>query len=275
MEYYLLLLLLFITIVIVRVLFWLWEFVRTDLRYYLYKLRPFPKEYEAILLRYFPLYQKLPRFLQKRLQACILVFIKEKEFVGVKLKIDETKKVLVAANACLLTIGHDRCMYKNLYTIYLYPETIVKKQQTINGWIVSEQKEVLLGEAWQSGEVVLSWRDLVAGDINPSDGKNVGLHEFAHQLDMLDGEADGTPPLPLKMYRWWTKVMQKEFNKLQQLYKKHKKGFLDYYAITNAAEFFAVATEAFFEKPKKLQKEEPQLYQALKAYYKLDPASWD
>ena len=274
MEYYLLLLSLFTLILFVRVLYWIWEFVRTDLRYHLYKLRPFPKEYEAVLLRYFPLYQKLPNYLKKRLQACIMVFIKEKEFIGVKLSVDETKKVLVGANACLLSIGHDRCMYKNLYTIYLYPDTIVKKQQNFNGYIVSQEQQILLGEAWQSGEVVLSWQDLLAGDINPNDGKNVGLHEFAHQLDMLDGEADGTPPLPLKMYRWWTKIMQKEFDKLQQLYKKHKKGFLDYYAITNAAEFFAVATEAFFEKPKRLQKEEPQLYQALKAYYRLDPASW-
>ena len=139
---------------------------------------------------------------------------------------------------------------------------------------MTEAKQVLLGEAWQGGEVVLSWSDLVAGDENPNDGRNVGLHEFAHQLDMEDGVADGTPPMPLPSYKHWSEVMSREFHKLQKLYKKHKKGFLDYYALTNAAEFFAVATEAFFEKPKLLRRKEPELYEALKEYYRLDPASW-
>ena len=274
MEYYLLLLTIFIIILLVRVLYWLWEFIKTDLRYHLYKSKPFPRKYRNILLRYFPLYQKLPQNLKKRLHACIQVFIKEKEFIGVKISIDETKKVLVAANACLLSIGHNRCEYKHVYTIYLYPETMIKEEQRYDGWIVSEQRQILLGEAWQGGEVVLSWRDLLAGDINPNDGKNVGLHEFAHQLDMQDGTADGTPPMPFRYYKHWVEVMNKEYSKLHNLYQKHKKGFLDYYALTNPAEFFAVATEAFFEKPKQLKAKEPELYEALKTYYNLDPASW-
>ena len=275
MDYYLLLLSLFSAIAFTYALYLGLIYLSTDGRYHLYKrFKPFPKRYQEILKTYFPFYAKLPRYLRRRLEACIMVFIKEKEFIGRGIEIDDTKRVLVAANACLLTIGHDRCEYKHVKSIFLYPEAIFKKERIQNGWIVTEEGQVLLGEAWQGGEVVLSWRDLLAGDANPSDGRNVGLHEFAHQLDMEDGVADGTPPMPLSSYKQWTKVMSREFHKLQELYTKHKKGFLDYYALTNAAEFFAVATEAFFEKPKLLRRKEPELYDALKEYYRLDPASW-
>ncbi len=275
MDYYLVLALIFFILALLYGLYLILIYVGTDGRYHLYKrFKPFPKAYKKVLLEHFPFYAKLPRSLQRRLEACILVFIKEKEFIGRGIEVDEAKKVLIAANACLLTVGHDRCEYKHVKSIYVYPEAVFKKERIQNGWIVTEEGQVLLGEAWQGGEVVLSWRDLVAGDENPNDGKNVGLHEFAHQLDMEDGIADGTPPMPLRNYKHWTKVMRREFHKLQELYKKHKKGFLDYYALTNAAEFFAVATEAFFEKPKQLQRKEPELYEALKEYYRLDPASW-
>ncbi|WP_084275145.1 zinc-dependent peptidase [Nitratiruptor tergarcus] len=276
MQYYLLLMLLFGAILLIYVFYQAFIFLVTDGRYKLYKLLGhFPKKYQEYLKAYFPFYNRLPQHLRKRLEACIFTFIKEKEFIGRGIKIDDMKKVLIAADACLLTIGHDRCEYKHVKSIFVYPEAVMKHEKIANGWIVTEQDQVLLGEAWQGGEVILSWRDLVAGNQNPNDGKNVGLHEFAHQLDMEDGEADGTPPLPLQLYPRWSSIMSKEFAKLQELYKKHKKGFLDYYATTNAAEFFAVATEAFFEKSERLQKEEPELYAILKEYYNLDPASWN
>ncbi len=275
MDYYLLLLAIFLFVTLFYAVYLGFIFLSTDGRYHLYKrFKPFPKKYKEILNKHFPFYSMLPRVLQRRLEACILVFVKEKEFIGKDIEIDDTKKVLIAANACLLTTGHDKCEYKHVKSIFVYPEAVFKKNRIQNGWIVTQEDQVLLGEAWQGGEVVLSWRDLVAGDENPNDGKNVGLHEFAHQLDMEDGVADGTPPMPIRNYKHWTNVMSKEFKKLQELYMKHKKGFLNSYALTNAAEFFAVATEAFFEKPKTLQKREPELYKALKEYYNLDPASW-
>lgn len=275
MDYYLLLLAIIIFIALSYATYLMFLFFSIDGRYHLYKrFKPFPKSYRETLLRHFPFYTMLSKHLRRRLEACILVFIKEKEFIGRKIEIDDEKKVLIAANACLLTIGHDRCEYKHVKSIFVYPEAVFKKNQIQNGWVVTEENQILLGEAWQGGEVVLSWRDLVAGDENPNDGRNVGLHEFAHQLDLEDGMADGVPPMPLQNYKHWTKVMSKEFHKLQELYKKHKKGFLDYYALTDPAEFFAVATEAFFEKPKMLKKKEPELYEALKEYYNLDPAQW-
>ncbi len=275
MNYYILLFSIFIAISLFYLLYHLFIFFVTDGRYILYKkFKPFPKRYKKILLSSFPFYRKLPQPLKRRLEACIMVFIKEKEFIAKGLDLDDEKKVLVAAHACLLTIGHDRCEYKHVKTIYLYPEAVFKREKIQHGWIVTQKDQILLGEAWQGGEVILSWRDLVAGDQIPNDGKNVGLHEFAHQLDMEDGEADGTPPLPLQLYSRWSQIMNKEFHKLKELYKKHRKGFLDYYALSNPAEFFAVATEAFFEKAKQLQRQEPQLYEILKEYYRLDPAKW-
>ncbi|BCD67335.1 zinc-dependent peptidase [Nitratiruptor sp. YY09-18] len=276
MDYYLLLLSLFGFILFAYVLYQLYLYLVTDARYHLLKtLSYFPKRYEAILLKEFPFYLKIPPQLQRRLKACILTFIKEKEFIGRGVNIDEEKRVIIAANACLLTIGHDRCEYKHVKSIFIYPEAVFKKEKIEQGWIVTEQDQVLLGEAWQGGEVILSWKDVLAGDLNPHNGKNVALHEFAHQLDMADGVADGTPPLPLKLYKKWAQIMTKEYKKLHNELKHHHKSFLDPYAATNAAEFFAVATEYFFEKPKKLQKEEPQLYEILKEYYNLDPASWE
>ncbi len=275
MDYYLLLLSLFLAIALVYSLYRLYLFLVTDARYKLYKLLGFfPDSYRQILQKDFPFYRILPPDLRRRLEACILTFIKEKEFIGKGVEIDDEKKVLIAANACLLTIGHDRCEYKHVHSIFLYPEAVFKREKIQNGWIVTEAGQILLGEAWQGGEVVLSWRDLLVGDLNPHDGRNVGLHEFAHQLDMEDGVADGTPPLPWRLYSKWTQVMSQEYKKITELYHKGKRSVLDSYATTNPAEFFAVATEAFFEKPKKLKKEEPQLYELLKEYYNLDPATW-
>ncbi len=275
MDYYLLLLSLFGFIIFVYIIYQVYLYLVTDGRYRLLKrIGYFPKRYEEILNKEFPLYQKLPNELKSRLKACILTFIKGKEFIARGVQIDDEKRVIVAANACLLIIGHDRCEYRHVKSIFLYPEAVFKREKIERGWIVTEQNQILLGEAWQGGEVILSWRDVIAGDLNPNDGKNVGLHEFAHQLDMEDGVADGTPPMPMKLYSRWVHIMNREYEKIKSLYEKGKRSILDRYAITNAAEFFAVATEVFFEKPKKLQKEEPELYELLKSYYNLDPASW-
>ncbi len=275
MGYYLLLLYLFGAILFIYIAYHLYITLVTDGRYRLYKLfGTFPKNYQNILEHSFGFYKLLPKELQRRLHACILTFIKEKEFIGQGIKIDDAKKVLIAANACLLSIGQDRCAYKHIHTIILYPEPIVKNEHIQQGWIVQERRAILLGEAAQGGVVVLSWKDVVAGDSNIDDGLNVGLHEFAHQLDMEDGYADGVPPLPFKLYPLWSKVMRKAYLDLKKLYQKHKKGFLDAYALTNEAEFFAVATEVFFEQPQRLLKYEPELYEILKKFYKLDPLQW-
>ncbi|MRI58991.1 MAG: hypothetical protein C6H99_05745 [Epsilonproteobacteria bacterium] len=275
MSYYLLLLYLFGLMLFGYVAYHIYITLVTDGRYRFYKLfRPFPKRYAKILERSFPFYESLPQNLKRNLEACIMTFIKEKEFIGRGVTIDDEKKVLVAANACLLTVGRDRCEYKHVKTIILYPEAVLKREKIQEGWVVREEEKVLLGEAWQGGAVVLSWSDLQTGDLNPNDGHNVGLHEFAHQIDMEDGYADGVPPLPLRLYPKWSKIMSEAYKDLKELYEKHKRGFLSAYALTNEAEFFAVATEVFFEQPHRLKKYEPRLYELLKEFYKVDPIQW-
>ncbi|MRJ02301.1 MAG: zinc-dependent peptidase [Epsilonproteobacteria bacterium] len=275
MEFYIVLFMLFTFILALYLFYHLYLYLVTDGRYHLYKYRPFPQRYRDYLERWFPFYNLLPRELKRNFHACVLTFMEEKEFIGVGIEVDDYKKLLIAANACLLTAGRDRCEYKHVHTIILYPEAVVKREQIVTGYVVSEENRVLLGEAWQGGAVVLSWRDLILGDLNPRDGRNVGFHEFAHQLDMEDGFPDGTPELPWRLYPLWSQVMEREYKKIERLYREGKRSVLDRYGITSPAEFFAVATEAFFEKPRRLKEEEPELYTLLELYYRVDPAQWE
>ncbi len=130
-----------------------------------------------------------------------------------------------------------------------------------------------LGEAWYRGPVILSWADARAGGQDPRDGQNVVLHEFAHQLDMLDGSADGIPPLPAgEPTRHWRTVMKAEYERLVRESERGRATLLDEYGATSEAEFFAVATECFFEKPLPLSREHPELYGVLSDFYRQDPA---
>ena len=133
----------------------------------------------------------------------------------------------------------------------------------------------MLGESWTSGSVVLAWDSVLKGAANEDDGKNVVIHEFAHQLDQADGVGDGAPILKDRgEYQDWAKVFSKHYEQLVERTNKGRKTLLDNYGATNPAEFFAVATEAFFESRDRLKKKHPNLYSELKDYYQLDPAEW-
>jgi Mlc titration factor MtfA (ptsG expression regulator) len=121
--------------------------------------------------------------------------------------------------------------------------------------------------------VVLSWDSARHGAYDPKDGRNLVFHEFAHKLDMLDGFVNGTPPLKSRnAYRIWSEVMTREFERLQDAAERRRATVLDKYGATNEAEFFAVATECFFERGVKLEKKHPELYEVLQGYYRQDPA---
>ena len=275
MQFYIFIGSIFIVIFLIYIFYNLYLYLSTDFLYKIYKKRKAPKKYEDVLLKYFPFYKVLPPHLKKRLIACIAVFIKNKEFLGVKgIKVDSTKKIIIAANACLLSIGKDRCMYKHVKTVIIYPDIFLIDEKIDNGAVIKEEKKAALGLASNIGVVVISWPELLKGDLNIKDGKNVGIHEFAHQLDLTDGLPDGTPEMDYKLYKEWTDIFSKEFKKLKNLYIKHHKSFLDGYAFENEAEFFAVISEYFFEKPKLLYKKEPLIYEELKKFYRLDPKSW-
>lgn len=131
-----------------------------------------------------------------------------------------------------------------------------------------------LGEAWSNGPVVLSWQDVEIGGMNERDGHNVVLHEFAHKLDVNDGSVDGVPFLDSnEQINEWSEIMSKEYERLVQASEHGKATLLDHYGATNPGEFFAVATECFFEKPVQMQHKHPDLYELLKGYYKQDTAA--
>jgi MtfA peptidase len=138
---------------------------------------------------------------------------------------------------------------------------------------------VLAGESWQQGQVVLSWDDVLAGAADPQDGRNVVIHEFAHRLDQANGAANGAPAFAAgsgsaAQRRQWARVFNAEFESLQRRLAQGQTGLIDAYAATNAAEFFAVTTEIFFERPEALAAAHPALHEQLRGFHGVDPRQW-
>lgn len=236
---------------------------------------PFPETWNRFLQNGWPIYGKLPSDLKKRLQGYTQIFLEEKNFEGCGgLEITDEIKVIISAQACLLLAGRDAKVYPRLKSILVYPHTYVAGGKGIFGGKLQE-KSVRLGESWQTGTVILSWHSVRGGARNVQDGHNVTFHEFAHQLDQEDGTADGAPALStLSATRTWAGCFQHEFKDFLHHLEKGRKTVIDDYGATNGAEFFATATEAFFEKPRPLATRRPELFKQLTSYYQLDPLSW-
>ena len=201
----------------------------------------------------------------------------EKQFVGCGgLSITEEMKLTIAAIASLLLLNERGEYYPKLSSILVYPSTYVAKQtKAISNYIVQESKVVRLGESWSRDRVVLSWSQIQYDTQNWQDGHNVILHEFTHQLDSETGTANGVPLLQHKSdYVTWAKVLTQEYQRLINQVQQGTPTIMSAYGITNPAEFFAVATETFFEKPKLMFQRHPALYHQLKQYYKLNPVEW-
>lgn len=237
------------------------------------RAQPFPREWRACLERWFPLFGRLPKADQDELQGHIQVFLAEKNFEGCRgLKLTDEMKVIIAAQACLLLLHRETDYYPRLHSILVYPSTYVAKELDYSGHVVTAQDSERLGESWHTGAVVLAWDSARAGATGINDGQNVVFHEFAHQLDQEDGDADGAPVLAERTrYAQWARVLGGEFERLCEDAKCDRKTLLDHYGAKNPAEFFAVATECFFEKPDKLRHKHPELYQELKEFYRQDP----
>jgi Mlc titration factor MtfA (ptsG expression regulator) len=182
-------------------------------------------------------------------------------------------RVVIAAQASLLVLEHPGEPYPALGTILVYPGTFRPRRFSWTPRADAGDGPPALGEAWKHGVVILAWDNALAGSENPTDGQNVVLHEFAHQLDMAYGAADGVPRLPTGAYEPWVAMLQHDFARLCDEAAAGHQGVLDHYGATDEGEFFAVATEAFFERPAELQRERPALYAALRSYYQQDPAA--
>ncbi len=219
----------------------------------------------------FPTFLRLPQHIRVELEGLIHVFINEKYFeaCGGLEEVSGHMRRVIAAEACLLLVNRKHDFYRKLRSILIYP-TAYKARNEHGG------EDVRLGESWDSGSVVLAWDSVVAGGRNDEDGSNVSIHEFAHQLDQVDGAGDGVPELLTGKgsYREWSQVFSKAFEKFQRKLDKGRRTVIDPYGATNPAEFFAVATETFYEKPKQLKKHYPEVYEQLRKYYHVDPIQW-
>lgn len=221
---------------------------------------PFPKAWRKILREHVPFYSRYGASDRKRFEEKLKVFVWTKHFIaGGNFTIDDKVKVVIAAGAARLALNVEGEEYARLTEIVVYN----------NAWEHPDTGGVHLGEAHSWGTVVLSWQNVLAGLANETDGRDLSLHEFAHVLDRADGAFDGTPILPSRFaYGPWVAAMSREFLALR----KGKKSVLRQYGATNEAEFFAVATEAFFEKPLAVRERHPELYDVLADYFNQDPA---
>lgn len=237
--------------------------------------RRFPDEWLAIIERNVPFYKSLPAADQKELQRHILVFIGEKSFEGCAgLQITDEIKVTIAAQACTLLLHRKTGYYPGLSSILVYPQAYTAHNtQRLAGGVVAEGPDIRLGESWRRGSVVLSWDDVRRSAADIHDGHNVVFHEFAHQLDSSGARHDSTPVLRNRStYIAWARILQRDYEKLRREVSRNRATLLNKYGATNPAEFFAVATECFFERPKELQELHPELYEELKLFYQQDPA---
>jgi len=238
---------------------------------------PFPAGWEDIVRRNVAHYCMLADTEQAELRALIQIFIAEKDWEGAGgLELTDEIRVTIAAQACLLLLGLPHNYYQNVESIIVYPSTVVPPERKLgffeNATGPVEVSHPIIGQAFHQGPVIIIWDAALAGGRHPELGHNVIYHEFAHKLDMLDGAADGTPPLRDRAeYRDWVQICEREYLRLKRDAEHGRKSFLNAYAATNEAEFFAVATEQFFDQPHLMIKHAPDLYRVLKEYYRQDP----
>lgn len=240
------------------------------------RTRPFPGEWLKILTRSFPRYLLLPPADQEELRGHIQVLLSEKRFEGAAgLEITDEIRVTIAAQACFLLLHRETDFYPGLYSIIVYPHEYVARHRERNATgSVVEGLQVRIGETAARGALVVSWDGARRGASDVHDCRNVVFHEFAHQLDAEEGAFNGAPILPRRsMYITWARTLGEEFAELRERVLQHQETDIDPYGATNPAEFFAVATECFFQQPRQMQQHHPELYGKLRAFYKQDPIS--
>jgi Mlc titration factor MtfA (ptsG expression regulator) len=241
------------------------------------RARPFPHEWREHMRRRVPYVRLLPADLQLQLKKHIQVFLDEKPFVGCDgLEVTDEMRVTIAAQACLLLLNRRTDYFPNLAEILVYPGRFIVDREVPDGiGLARRERSVLAGESWASGQVILSWDDAVAGAEHAGDGFNVVIHEFAHQLDQENGAANGAPFMRSRSRRErWAEVLGREYAALQSRSAGGQPSLIDAYGAANPAEFFAVVSEVFFERPRELAVEHPGLYAEFSRFYRVNPLSW-
>lgn len=242
------------------------------------RARPFPSDWRQVIERNLPIFRRLPPDDQSELLGHVQVFLAEKKFEGCGgLELTEEMRVTIAAQACLLLLHREADYYPELIVILVYPTGyIAHEERHVGGGVWEEGDDDLLGHTGRDlRALVLAWDSVRHGAADPNDGQNLVLHEFAHQLDFEDRRTDGTPALETRAeYLAWARVMSREFEALRAADDADAPTLLDKYGATNPAEFFAVVTEAFFERPHALRSRHPDLYAELQRFFRQDPASY-
>lgn len=237
----------------------------------------FKTEWCEFLVQNVPLYERLPDDLREKLHVQIARFVESTRFEGCNdLELTEEMIITVAAQACMLVLHREGEPYPKLKNVYLYPTAFISPLPKVDAMgVVTEGGRALLGESWDNGTVIMAWDAVAHGARNIYDARNVTFHEFAHQLDHEDGPTDGAPPqTSAAAYKSWAWIFRVNYADLNAKLNRGQKTLLDRYGATNPAEFFAVATETFFEKPRQMAKKRPELYRELKQFYQVDPAEW-
>ncbi|GMU94183.1 MAG: hypothetical protein AMXMBFR4_32410 [Candidatus Hydrogenedentota bacterium] len=238
--------------------------------------QPFPDEWESILQRNVPYYNWLPPDLQSEMRGLVQIFIDEKNIEGCGgLELTDEIRVTVAAHACTLLLRREHDCYPNVRSVLVYPdEFVVPGDVPIDENEFLDEDDARIGESWEFGVVIVAWKPLLRAIRRPHEGMNVVLHEFAHQLDIEDGVTDGVPFFDDDdANKEWADVMSGAYEQLWRDIERNRDTFIDEYGATNPAEFFAVLTETFFERPHTLQRRHPELYEVLQNYYRQDPAA--
>ena len=240
---------------------------------------PFPENWDQIIRDNVRHARHLTPDQQQKLRRLVQIFVVERNWEGCGgLTLTDDMKVTIATLACLLVVGmNEELLFEHVMSILVYPTGYVAPLSHVSGTSpVIDAGQPRLGEAWWRGPVILSWTDSLAGARTESPGRNLVLHEFAHQLDMMNGRiCDGTPPLRTReQHERWVSVLGPVFDQLVEDCRSGHQGLIDCYGAKNPAEFFAVLTEKFFEQPNVLLHHHEPAYRVLRDFYGLDSAGW-
>jgi Mlc titration factor MtfA (ptsG expression regulator) len=242
--------------------------------------RPLAPAQLAVIERNVVQYRGMPAPQREQLQRLVKRFLHEKTFVGCAgLAVSDEMRLTIAAQACLLLLNRETAIYPGLHAVLVYPGAfLVPRKEVDPAGVVTETRQDLLGESWGDGRVILSWDHVRRAGHEPQGAEgaqNVVLHEFAHPLDSESGSTNGAPALGSpERYRRWSETLARDFEQLRRDTWWGYRDVLDPYGASSPAEFFAVATESFFEKPHALAARHPELYAEFRRYFRVDPREW-